>query len=434
MWGNFRLSSVLCFFTAFLLFGCQSPYSPEREAAQRLAAAENYLDEKKYRYAFTAVDEDVDSYGETGQRARELLADDSDFATGVVEEYLREIENLDSPAYAIQLKKQIDTLEKAQQISESAEKTHLVSYSSVLEMRQKLNLAVSDGNKSGKIPFMLDDEIVSFAGLTETPDIDIIFERTLAELRAGTTTGNNTVRGNLAATIEFVKQRGPSSPYYEALRSALLEIRLTRSQLETIRVLFPDYADQAIRAMTVTVYLTTNPERPLIKEDVGSALKREEDILLVEQDESGAVTVEIRELQFDQRQMPDNTRQVVVGYYDVNPFVAALTLPSGASVLYDVREGGAEIEWAVELVLTRGHQQIGKKLLRGRESDSYHQCMNLRVQNVFGGVSSATTWPNEETQKFCQRGGTPITLSTLRLRIMGEIAGEIKALLPSSSS
>jgi hypothetical protein len=47
------------------------------------------------------------------------------------------------------------------------------------------------------------------------------------------------------------------------------------------------------------------------------------------------------------------------------------------------------------------------------------------VQNVYGGLSGASFWPNTQVQTFCQQGRARVDVTQLREMIPEKLAAEI---------
>ena len=117
-----------------------------------------------------------------------------------------------------------------------------------------------------------------------------------------------------------------------------------------------------------------------------------------------------------------------MGNLQIDFLVSALTLPRGASVLFEYTEGHAEIAWAYEVIASQGGQPIHEKLLRETTRQDYHFCANMRVQNVFGGVQAAYTYPNAQVKRLCESGQRPVRVPDLRADVTRRLVDEIAAI------
>jgi hypothetical protein len=190
------------------------------------------------------------------------------------------------------------------------------------------------------------------------------------------------------------------------------------------------HADRALKGRGVVVQLKTEPPRRLLEEDLATILRRTaEFITIVRTPQPEAVMLLIRELQFEERQEPERTQTMVVSNWQTDVLVSALTMPRGASMLYEYTQGSAEIAWAFEVIVSKADQVVQEQLLRDTIRRPYHFCANMRVQNVFGGVQSAMTYPNNEVKTLCESGQRPTRTSDLRSQVIERLAREITTML-----
>jgi len=190
------------------------------------------------------------------------------------------------------------------------------------------------------------------------------------------------------------------------------------------------HAEHALEGRVVIVQLKTEPPRRLLEEDLTTVLRRQAELVtIVRTPQPGAVTLLIRELQFEERQEPERTQTMVVSNWQTDVLVSALTMPRGASMLYEYTQGNAEIAWAFEVIASKADQVVQEQLLRDTIRRPYHFCANMRVQNVFGGVQSAMTYPNNEVKTLCESGQRPVRTSDLRSQVTERLATEITTML-----
>jgi hypothetical protein len=138
--------------------------------------------------------------------------------------------------------------------------------------------------------------------------------------------------------------------------------------------------------------------------------------------------ITISELQYEERVDPERTQTALVDNLQVAPLVAVLTMPRGASFLYDVTHGGAEVHFAYDIRAKQDGKVIFEKLLRDKLGETYYYCSNARVQNVYGGLSGASFWPNAQVQTFCQQGRARVDVTHLREKIPERLAAEISSI------
>jgi hypothetical protein len=86
-----------------------------------------------------------------------------------------------------------------------------------------------------------------------------------------------------------------------------------------------------------------------------------------------------------------------------------------------------EIQYAYELKAAQHGQLLHEKLIREKIGDTYYYCSNPRVQNVYGGLSRATVWPNADVEAYCARGGGRRAVTEYRGKIPERLTAEIAA-------
>ena len=300
----------------------------------------------------------------------------------------------------------------------------------VEQLSARLDARVAARNFDSSIPFLLNDDLRQFPSLDTSEGMRVIFERSLAVLTTSPPRGKFE-QGLLAATLRFVELRGAGSDEYRELASALPRILLSYIDLKgKLAQLYPDYASQAIKDITLTILIETVPPKRLLEEDVTILLKSRSPLLtFVREPSADVMRITIAELQYEERVEPERTQTAVVSYMDMNALVAVLMVPRGASFLYDVTQGGAEIQFAYEVKAMQHGQSLVEKIIREKVGDTYYACSNPRVQNVYGGLSRAEMWPNAQVESLCQRGGTRTDVTHYRRKIPERLAAEI-ALIP----
>ncbi len=183
--------------------------------------------------------------------------------------------------------------------------------------------------------------------------------------------------------------------------------------------------------MILTVHLKTDPPRRLLEEDLKSALRARSELLRIVRDpERGALTVFVRELQLEERQFPERVQTVIVPYDQHDLLVGVLLLPRNASTHFEVAQGGAEINFAYEVIVERDGKVIVERLIRDSVRQEYRFCSNMRVVNVFGGTTAASAFPNQQVAALCQQGQQPVSVTALRADILRRMTEEIAGITP----
>jgi hypothetical protein len=95
-------------------------------------------------------------------------------------------------------------------------------------------------------------------------------------------------------------------------------------------------------------------------------------------------------------------------------------MPRNASYLYEVVSGGAEIEYGYVVSVVVDGKTILDDVIRGRVGGEYRRCQNTRIQNVFGGVSSAGFVANDDMQSRCS-GPSSVPVEDLRKEVLSKV-------------
>lgn len=104
-------------------------------------------------------------------------------------------------------------------------------------------------------------------------------------------------------------------------------------------------------------------------------------------------------------------------------------MPQNASYLYELVSGGAEIDYGYVVSAYRKGIKIHDQVVRGRVGGDYARCQNPRIQNVFGGVSSAGFVANEDMERRCSTTRT-VSMDRLRAEVQEKITEEILRVSP----
>jgi len=104
-------------------------------------------------------------------------------------------------------------------------------------------------------------------------------------------------------------------------------------------------------------------------------------------------------------------------------------MPSNASYLYDVVSGGAEIEYGYVVSAVADSKTIYDEVIRGKVGGEYRSCQNARIQNVFGGVSSAGFVANDDMQRRCA-GPSSASIDELRKEIFSKVVDGVLKVPP----
>jgi hypothetical protein len=177
----------------------------------------------------------------------------------------------------------------------------------------------------------------------------------------------------------------------------------------------------------VRATLATDPSRRVLEEDLLPLINTRPEFRV---DRASApsrqgLAIVVREHEIREEAQPQTRRTVVVPNHEVDILAAVLLLPRGASVLFDVVEGGASLTYAYEIVVTQDGRPVWDKLVRDTARSSWHRCEGMRAQNVFGGLHGFNQFPNQQAANFCNSSGAQTTPEQMRREAQRRIANEI---------
>jgi hypothetical protein len=203
-------------------------------------------------------------------------------------------------------------------------------------------------------------------------------------------------------------------------------MNIRRSELEAVAAVFPAFASTRAKQMTATVLLSVKNGDRLMADDLqkylGSNLKG---ITWVKTDAPEVVKLEIEKIRENEKIIPESSQTITYAQHEVNLLSAALLMPRNASYIYTITSGGAEIEYGFGVTAISNGEKIHDDLVRGKVGGTYARCENARIQNVFGGVTSAGFVANDDMQRRCN-GQRSVQVEDLRRDVLSKILESVK--------
>jgi hypothetical protein len=406
---------ITCLLVAALLLITSCSFRRQSDPWEtKTPAAKRYLAEGNWERVFQVLDDSLLSPAQAERaRALAILKDHPDFGSKLLHQLTEQSPAISSASDATHLKRRLLMVERAALAQKSAVDASI----------QRLMGEVRDANASGRIPFTFADELDELPVLWLEPARVVIFERSIEKLLTGS--GSTQL---LDKTAGYVKSLPRGSVQEMRLREVLPKLKLTKGQLEggPIRDLYGEFSEERLKSMIISVYVTTEPSRRLLEEDVKTAIQRRSELVRFVRDQAEAsVTVTLRELQYEERQLAERSQTVVVPFGDHDMMVAVLFLPRNASTLFEYSEGGAEIAWAYEILVSKSGNRSDERIVRDSIRRGYSFCSNMRVVNVFGGVSASSHMPNSRVASMCQGTRQAVSASSLRGEVIERLANEV---------
>ncbi|MBD9414872.1 hypothetical protein IB234_09880 [Pseudomonas sp. PDM16] len=288
-----------------------------------------------------------------------------------------------------------------------------------------LTKLVISGNASGAVPFELDDRTDFFPELKSPVHQQFIVNRAIKVLQ-----GHSATNRPISELMDYVQRIGANSVEGVRIESLLPTMNIRRDELGIVARTFPKFAAARKEEMTTRVFMQVKNGDRILSDDLLQMLRsRVRGVEWVSSGGPKVVTLVIERLRNDERVLPERTETITYSHGEVNFISAALLMPRNASFLYEVVSGGAEVEYGYVISAAADGKTIYDELIRGRVSGEYHRCQNDRIQNVFGGVSSAGFIANNDMQNRCS-GPSSTSIDDLRKDVYSKVVGGVLKVPP----
>lgn len=333
--------------------------------------------------------------------------------------------------YLAYLEKSIVEVSSAYQAAAAFEKLSTVKSAGILpedqvrELFTKLMKVVADGNTTGSVPFDLGDKIDLFPELKSPAHQQVIVNRSIKNLQ-----GNGSGSRPVSALVEYVQRIGIDSVEGKRIESLLPSMNIRRDELDAVAKVFPKFAAARKEEITARVFLQVKNGDRLLSEDLLQTLRsRVRGVEWVPSVGPKITTLVIERLRNDEKTLPERSQTITYAQHEVNLLSAALLMPRNASYLYEVVSGGAEIEYGYVVSAVADGKTIYDEVIRGKVGGEYRRCQNARIQNVFGGVSSAGFVANDDMQQRCA-GPSSASIDELRKEIFSKVVDGVLKVPP----
>ena len=324
--------------------------------------------------------------------------------------------------YRAYLEKSISDVSSANQAAAVFEKLSTAKSAGIFSEDQARDLfanllkVVTEGNTTGSVPFDLGDKIDLFPELKSPAYQQIIVNRSIKNLQ-----GNGSGSRSVAALMEYVQRIGIDSVEGKRTESLLPTMNIRRDELDVVAKVFPKFAAARKEEITARVFVQVKNGDRLLVEDLLQALRsRVRGVEWVPSVGPKTTTLVIERLRNDEKTLPERSQTITYAQHEVNLLSAALLMPRNASYLYEVVSGGAEIEYGYAVSAVADGKTIYDEVIRGKVGGEYRRCQNARIQNVFGGVSSAGFVANDDMQQRCA-GPSSASIDELRKDVFSKV-------------
>lgn len=333
--------------------------------------------------------------------------------------------------YRTYLEKMISDMSSPYQASTALETLSIAKSAGVFPENQmsdlfaKLMKAVAGGNTTDSVPFYLGDKIEQFPELKSPSHQQIIVNRSIKSLQ-----GNGAANRHVEALIDYVQRVGVNSVEGRRIESLLPTMNIRSNELDSVAKIFPTFTKARKEEITARVFVQLKNGDRLLAEDILQALRNKvRGVEWVPSSSAKTTTVVIERVRNDEKTMPERSQTITYAQHEVDSFKAVMLMPRNASFLYDVISGGAEIEYGYVVTASDNGKQIYDEVVRGKVGGDYRRCQNSRIQNVFGGVSSADFVANDDMKQRCS-GSTTISMENLRNDVFSKVVESVVKIPP----
>lgn len=277
-------------------------------------------------------------------------------------------------------------------------------------------------NRSGAIPFTLDDDLSGLAMLQTDAQRHIIVERSIAFLVHGG--GPRAIDGLLA----HIDRIGRDSAQARAILARLPEMNIRRGELARIAPYAPDFARSHESRLLTRVALQLRIGDPQHEADFRALLvPQTPGVVWLDTPDPAGPTLLIEGLQLEARPRPEHTQTILYGPHEIHPGIAGRHMPRRGTYLYEVVTGGDEVEYAFALTLRSGGRSLHEERVRGSVIGETRRCLDARIRGVYGGVVAADFIANADMQARCA-SPAPLSVDALRTQALGEVVRAILAI------
>lgn len=277
-----------------------------------------------------------------------------------------------------------------------------------------LEKTVTDGNVTGSVQLVLGDKTDRFPALSNAYHQKIIINRSVENLQKG-----SDVRP-VAALMSYVTKHGVDSIEGKRIESLLPTFNIRRDEIDVVGKIFPKFSSTRKEEITARVFLQVKGDR-LLAEDVRQLLREKiRGVEWVASSGSGSVNLIIERIRSDEKNSPEQSQTITYAQHEVDTLSAVMLMPRNASYIYETVSGGSTIEYGYVVSAVIDGKTVADDLIRGKVGGEYKRCQNSRIQNVFGGTTSAGFVANDDMRQRCS-GPSSISIEQLRQEIFSKV-------------
>jgi hypothetical protein len=398
--------TLLCGAMLTLLMGCVSvPKDPGQQARYYAEQSQAKLAKGDLANAFRDMTRAIDRPG-GGEYMRAAIADPAIHAK-MIEAINRESTSVIS----------INSARLMNDVLEKVATSKMLSDGEMQAARDKFAAHLRTSNESGSIFFTVTAGMTSVAPLADPQQMRIIYERTIKSYQ-----DKSFGSRDMQALITYVR----SDPQLtNDLRAALPTMNVRATELDQVALIDPSFANHRKAQLSMKAHLSVKNADRLFADDVVSRLNADiRGVTWVSSEQPGALELVVERVRDAEKVLPVESRTVTYSYYQVDVLKAALFMPKNASYLFDLKTGGAELDFGYVVSAWKNGVKLQEDVLRGKLGGAFRKCENPRIVNVFGGVSSAGFIANSDMESACS-GKREVSMDSLRSELLGKISADV---------
>jgi hypothetical protein len=408
--GNFMKRFFVAAVVLAAITGCATyPSDPAQQAQYHVEQVRQQLMKGQSSYALLDVIEAIKRpTGATQLRA--ALSSDSSLKAKMLEAINSKIDAIASSDAAVSCDQFLAKVSKADIFDEGD--------TSAMEVRYIAT--IRKGNETGSIPFTLDRAIAAIGPLNDPQQMQIVFDRTMTVYQ-----DKSFAHRDMQSVVSYVSAAGANSPVATAFKSQLPKLNVRSAELDQVALIDPSFANHRKAQLSMKAHLSVKNADRLFADDVVSRLNQDiRGVTWVSSEQPGALELVVERVRDSEKILPVESRTVTYSYYQVDLLKAALLMPKNASYLFDLKTGGAELDFGYVVSAWKNGVKLQENVLRGKLGGAFRKCENPRIVNVFGGVSSAGFIANSDMESACS-GQREVSMDSLRSELLGKISADV---------
>jgi len=318
-----------------------------------------------------------------------LFKKNPNIKTGLVNYLSTEITTVKNKSKFNRLREYVSTYDKHQ----------LFESDKILKLQSHILSRIRTSNITGKIDWLLSDNI-KFEQPHSDKQNKIIFNRSLAYIE-----NNKKTDELMPYLVNYLTSKQRTKQELQSAKNILKNASLRRAHVVQLKTIYPDLVKEYLDKMEIKIQLTIVPQDRLLEEDLRAKLVNASEYYKVlrygEESQSKTVNITVEKLLEKERQIPVQTQTISYTEHEVDFFESAFYMPRNSTYMFDLVEGGVELEYGYVVRLEYSNEKLIDDVVRGTLHENFTNCKNKRIVNVFGGTSSPNFIANDHMQSMC---------------------------------